>query len=623
LFLFVALFVVMAAGIVLISYLTYKDYERETRASLEQQLSAVAILKVNELSGWHRERLSDAEMLRRTPDLPLLLKSLPADPTAISPTDPLQLYFEGIQEAYGYRSIIFVDTSGVVRIAAPSSAIDEPVDEHISEDIAGVLETGQISCLDFHVHPLAGSRRIYLPLVVPIYEQAAPYHPLGAIILTIDPETYLYPLITSWPLLQKSAETYLIRRENDEVLFLNPLLFQPEAALSLRIPLAETEVLAVQAVLGQSGVAEGIDYRGSMVIGSLHQVTGMHAGTLWFMVSKVDAAELYAPIRERARQTILIIGALLVLSAAGLFTIWRGQLLYFYRSQAEAAQLLRESELRSQALIGAIPDLLFRYNREGVYREAVIKDEALLQTKARNLNRQNALVGKKVTEVLPAPIATKLVAAIEKAIDRGKIQILEYNYPLNDSEHYFEARLAPIGESEVVSIVRDITERKSHEAKLQYISFHDQLTGLYNRRYYENELKRLDSSREHPIAFISADLDGLKLINDTLGHSEGDDYLKTGAELLKSALRTSDILARIGGDEFAVILPNTTLEVGQRMVERIHHKIEEHNRQKTTGPPFSMSIGLAVSEPDKHSLEETYNKADTAMYEDKKQRREK
>ncbi len=291
--------------------------------------------------------------------------------------------------------------------------------------------------------------------------------------------------------------------------------------------------------------------------------------------------------------------------------------------QKKAEKELRESEMRSQALVKAIPDLLFRFNREGMYLEAVVKDEVLLHPKEREPFRQNKLIGKAMAEVLPPPIVDNFMTGIEKTLASREIQIIEYSYNSKGSEHYFEARLAPIGKTEVVSIVRDITERKSHEAKLQYISFHDQLTGLYNRRYYENELKRLDNSREHPITVISADLDELKLINDTLGHSEGDKYLKTGAELLKSALRASDILARVGGDEYAVFLPNTTLEVGQRMIERMHHKIEEYNRQKTTGPPLSMSIGLAVNESGEHLLEETYSKADAAMYEDKKQRREK
>lgn len=291
------------------------------------------------------------------------------------------------------------------------------------------------------------------------------------------------------------------------------------------------------------------------------------------------------------------------------------------RLKTEAA--LQESEKRSKALISAIPDMLFRCNREGNYLEAVVKDETMLHAKARSLYRQNMLVGKNIAEVLPDAIAKKLMSGIIKALESGDIQVLEYAYKFKASEHILEARLAPIDTNEVVSIVRDVTERKNYEAKLQYISFHDQLTGLYNRSYYENELKRLDSSREHPIAIISADIDGVKLINDTFGHSEGDRYIQRGAELLKSTLRASDILARIGGDEFAIILPRITQEKGQKLVERIHHQIEESNRRETTSLPLSISIGLAVSESSEQSLEETYKKADKAMYVDKLQRGEK
>jgi len=287
------------------------------------------------------------------------------------------------------------------------------------------------------------------------------------------------------------------------------------------------------------------------------------------------------------------------------------------RKQAEEA--LKESEMRSQALVKSIPDLLFRFNREGVYLEAVIKEELMLYPKARELFRQNRLIGKTMAEVLPAPIADKLMTGIEAALASGEVQIFDYSYNVKDSEHYFEARLAPIGTTEVVSIVRDITERKSHEDKLQYISFHDQLTGLYNRRYYENELKRLDHSREHPVVVMSADLDGLKLINDTLGHAEGDRYLQAGAELLKSALRASDILARVGGDEFALILPRTTKKAGEELIVRVHRRIDEYNRGKES-LPISISIGLAVNKSGEQSLEETYKKADNAMYDDKLKR---
>ncbi len=287
------------------------------------------------------------------------------------------------------------------------------------------------------------------------------------------------------------------------------------------------------------------------------------------------------------------------------------------RKQAEEA--LKESELRHRALVGAIPDLLFRYSSDGIYLDVVVKDEKLLHEKSRQLFQQQALVGKNLSEALPASIAGKMIDGIEKAIATGEVVVLEYSYLINSIEYYFEARLASIGNTEVVSIVRDITMGKNYMAELEHIGLHDQLTGLYNRRYFENELQRLSGSREHPVVVISADLDGLKLINDTLGHAEGDRYLQTGAMLLKGALRISDILARVGGDEFALILPHTTKEAGEELIARIRHRFNDYSREDK-GLPVSISIGLAVSKSADQSLEETYKKADNAMYDDKLKR---
>ena len=286
------------------------------------------------------------------------------------------------------------------------------------------------------------------------------------------------------------------------------------------------------------------------------------------------------------------------------------------RKKAEEA--LKESEMRNRALVGAIPDMLFLYNSEGVYLDAIIKNEELLYEKGQKLYSENELIGKKLEDALPPATVGILKSAIKLALSSGVVQVLEYSFPIRGSEHYFEARLAPIGDREVVSIVRDITERKTYMAELEYLSLHDQLTGLYNRHYFENELQRLSQSRDYPIAIISVDLDGLKLINDTLGHAEGDRYLKTGANLLKETLRASDILARVGGDEFAIILPRTDQVAAKDLVVRLRVKIDRHNKLNE-GTPISMSIGTAVAAEGDRTLEEIFKVADNAMYKDKLQ----
>lgn len=171
----------------------------------------------------------------------------------------------------------------------------------------------------------------------------------------------------------------------------------------------------------------------------------------------------------------------------------------------------------------------------------------------------------------------------------------------------------------IVLIALDITERKQIEERLKYLSFHDSLTGIYNRSYFENELEKLEGSREYPVAIISADLDGLKLVNDIFGHKEGDQYLKSCAALLQNILRDSDILARVGGDEFALILPRTNQNAAKKLITRIRNLFDQYNEEHTK-LPLSISLGMAVSNNSKNFLEDIYTEADRAMYKDKLQR---
>ncbi len=165
----------------------------------------------------------------------------------------------------------------------------------------------------------------------------------------------------------------------------------------------------------------------------------------------------------------------------------------------------------------------------------------------------------------------------------------------------------------------DITERKSMEEKLRFISFHDPLTGLYNRLYFDEELSRLQDSRYLPIALIIADLDGLKFINDNFGHKAGDNYIKDAANVLRSSVRGSDVVARIGGDEFAIVLPNSRAKNAKKVIERIRARINEFNN--TIGKyPLSISMGFAVSSEDKLDTDSLISNADQAMYMEKQKK---
>mgnify|MGYP001059967754 CR=1 FL=1 len=168
-------------------------------------------------------------------------------------------------------------------------------------------------------------------------------------------------------------------------------------------------------------------------------------------------------------------------------------------------------------------------------------------------------------------------------------------------------------------MIADITERKKAEQQLKYMSLRDPLTGLYNRAYFEEEMRHLESYRFARTGIIICDVDGLKLINDTLGHNAGDSILMAAANIIKECFRVSDVVARVGGDEFAVLLLNTERDVIETACLRMRHAISQYNASHLE-LPLSLSIGFAVSAGKSISMNSLYKEADYNMYKEKQYR---
>lgn len=175
-------------------------------------------------------------------------------------------------------------------------------------------------------------------------------------------------------------------------------------------------------------------------------------------------------------------------------------------------------------------------------------------------------------------------------------------------------RFNELNQIEVIGISRDVTERKKIDDEIRFLSFHDQLTGLYNRRYYEVELNRLDTQRNLPLSFITVDVNGLKMTNDVFGHNMGDELIKLAAKALKEGCREDDIIARVGGDEFLILLPKTSREDCEIIVSRIYTKIEMMNDKPNL---LSMSLGLATKDTIDQEVSDIVKYADQALYQRK------
>jgi diguanylate cyclase (GGDEF)-like protein/PAS domain S-box-containing protein len=235
--------------------------------------------------------------------------------------------------------------------------------------------------------------------------------------------------------------------------------------------------------------------------------------------------------------------------------------------------------------------------------------------------------GKPFFDFIHPDEATTVKQKFQHAVETQTSFRMDYRYRCaNGSYIWIEALANPIaGHHKGMNIYvfgsRDITLRKRAEEDLKQLSIHDSLTGLHNRSLFEEELRRFSTGRFDPVGVVMCDLDGLKLVNDNLGHNVGDRLLMTAAYFLKEQFRASDIVARIGGDEFAVLLPDCPSE----MIDEICGRLQQAMMNRyipDTKIPLMISVGYVSGNSKERSINELLREADMNMYKEKVRNRQ-
>jgi diguanylate cyclase (GGDEF)-like protein/PAS domain S-box-containing protein len=300
----------------------------------------------------------------------------------------------------------------------------------------------------------------------------------------------------------------------------------------------------------------------------------------------------------------------------------------------EQLQSLKDSfftmDQQFQSTASALPDPVFIIDKNGRYLDVVGGQERTLY------HRPDFLIGKDLHTVLPLDLANIFLETISDSIETDSLKVLEYQLGPEDvqgttndgpeGKQWFEGRVYPIKDksdevSSVVWMAINITRKKKLEKKLKNLSEKDPLTGAFNRRYFMQIFEQSYSIAKrynNPFSVMVLDIDNFKSINDTFGHKAGDTVLKTIVDYCKVSFRDADLFARLGGEEFIVMLPNTPTLGAAIIAERIRDGI--HNLPVTLANKtvhFSISIGISQVDESDEDYSDVISRADMALYQAK------
>lgn len=274
----------------------------------------------------------------------------------------------------------------------------------------------------------------------------------------------------------------------------------------------------------------------------------------------------------------------------------------------------RLSEEKYRSLIESTDDSVYMVDADCRY---IFVNEKVL---ARLNVTERKIIGKRYRNFHDLDDTMEFSGYVNEVIGTGISYRYEYKSRLE--ERYTLRTLSPIFEENsktikyVTVVSKDITDLKKTEERLKYLSLHDPLTGLYNRAYFEEEIHRLDNSRFELVGLIVCDIDGLKLINDSLGHNKGDDLLMAASQVIRESFREGDVVARVGGDEFAILLPNSPRSKVENICQRIKRAVQAYSKRNAL-LPLSIATGFAIRSGPNQSMAELYREADNNMYKEK------
>jgi len=439
----------------------YHSQERRLRQESEDQLQTASRLKVGQISAWRRELLNDAAVLMESPSVVEVVSQWLAAPEKSS-ADRIRVELRAWWKHYHYHDILICDAEGKVRLSMRDEAGRNNPAETLA--LAESLRAARPTLTDLCAGQ--GDTPIHLDVVIPVrIASGAAAQPVGAVVLRCDAQEFLFPLVESWPTLARTAETLLVRRDGDAVLFLNALRHQADTALKLRIPLTRDDLPAVMAVKGREGLVLGRDYRGVEVLAVLAAIPD----SPWFMVAKVDADEALAAARRQSLLILTLILLVVVVTVVAVLAAWQRNSQQHWQALFSAEAAKRRAEERYRVTLLSIGDGVIVTDTRGRVELLNSVAETLTgwtsqQAQGQPLEAVFRVVNSHTREPAESPVARVMREGIVVGLANHAVLLARdgHEYPIADSG-------APIRGAEgelagAVLVFRDQTEERRQQA---------------------------------------------------------------------------------------------------------------------------------------------------------------
>jgi PAS domain S-box-containing protein len=529
---FFLVLIFLTIGITAISSFSYWQYRKNYRAEVDRNLSAVADAKVDELRHWRSERLEDASIFSKNPIFTNLVQDFFENPKNTNTRRLIQAWMGKIQENPQYNQVCLLNTQGVILLSVPIGS--SPISSVVLHRLPEVLRSGQVTFQDFYRSE--HDQRVYLSILIPIFDENNHNRSRAILVLNINPDIYLYPFIQYWPTSSRTAETLLMRRDGNSVLFLNKLKFQNNAALNLRIPMGEKELPSVKAVLGQGGIVKAIGYRRVPMVAVLRAVPG----SPWFLVVHMDDSEVYAPVQKYLKALAVFAVILLLGAIIGLFLFRRYQRLRFYRNQCQAEEARWGSEMRYRTFIEATSDMVFLKDESFRYLISNAANSAFLG------QPEAAVLGRTDFDFMADEIAEHCQASDRKALERGSVVVGEEAVgPKIYRTVKFPVPL-PGGCIGVGGYISDITEYKKMDNMLwkqqeEQQTIFDSVPALIFYKDTENRFIRVNRNFAEAMKMSKEELEGKSLF-DIYPRKQAEVFWEDDKEVIASGKPKRNIL---------------------------------------------------------------------------------